>query len=107
MLDKKGIQYVQKVTSSLLYYARALDGTMLPSLNTVGTEQATPTRKTEEKYKRELDYAATYPKAFIRYRASQMVLHIDSDEAYLVIPKARIWIVDCYHLSHHPKKLVR
>ena len=38
-----------------------ITGIMLPVLNTIGTEQATPTKKTEEKCKRLLDYAATCP----------------------------------------------
>ena len=76
---------------------------MLPPLNTIGTEQVTPTKKTEEKCKRLLAYVAIYPNAFIRYYASQMVLHIDSDAVYLVMPQARSWIAGYYHLSHHIK----
>ena len=69
------------MVGSLLHYVRALDGTMLPLLSTIGAEQAIPTRKIEEKYKRLLDYVATYPNVFIRYHASEMVFHIDSDAA--------------------------
>ena len=69
------------MAGSLLHYVRALDGTMLPLLSTIGAEQAIPTRKIEEKYKRLLDYVATYPNVFIRYHASEMVFHIDSDAA--------------------------
>ena len=38
LLDKKGVKYVQQATGLLLYYARTLDGTMLPALKTIGTE---------------------------------------------------------------------
>ena len=34
-----------------------------------------------------MDYVATYPKAYIRYYASKMILNIESDAAYLIAPK--------------------
>ena len=102
LLDKAGIKYVEQVTGSLLYYGRALDGTTLPALNTIASEQATPTKKTEQKCKRLLDYVPTYTNAFIRYYASDMILHVDSDAAYNVIPKARSRIADYYYLSGKP-----
>ena len=102
LLDKKGIKYVQQVVGSLLYYARALDGTMLPALNTIGSEQAKPTEHTKHKCKRLLDYAATYPNAYIRYHASDMVLHVDTDAAYLVLPKARSRVAGYYQLLDYP-----
>ena len=46
LIDKQGIKYVKQVVDSLLYYARAIDGTMLTSLNTIGSEQAKPTKQT-------------------------------------------------------------
>ena len=36
-----------------------------------------------------LNYASTHPNAEIIYRASDMILHIDSDAAYLVAPEAQ------------------
>ena len=42
-LDKKGIKFVQSVTGTLLYYARAIDSTMLPALNEIASQQAQPT----------------------------------------------------------------
>ena len=62
---------------------------MLPTLNEIGTRQATPTRITAEKLNMLLDYASTYQNAVIRYHASDMVLWIESDAAYLVLPNAR------------------
>ena len=70
LLDKKDIKYVQHVVGSLFYYALVIDGTMLPVLNTIGSEQAKPTKQTKQKCSRLLDYAATYPDTFIRYHAS-------------------------------------
>ena len=49
-----------------------------------------------------MDYLATYPNAYIRYYASDMVLNIDSDAAYLVAPKARSRVAGYYHLTNNP-----
>ena len=36
-----------------------------------------------------MDYANTYDKARIRFYARNMILEIDSDASYLVLPKSR------------------
>ena len=46
-----------------------------------------------------LDYCATYPNVFLRYNASDMILNIDSDAAYLVAPKARSRIAGYFQLN--------
>ena len=38
--------YIQQVVGSLLYYARALDNTILPALNDISTQQSKPTQNT-------------------------------------------------------------
>ena len=42
----KGIKYVQSVVGTFLYYARAIDCTMLPALAQIATQQAQPTQRT-------------------------------------------------------------
>ena len=64
--------------------------------------QAHPTEATKQKCQQLLDYANTYPNIFIRYHANDMILHIDSDAAYLVAPKAKSRIAGFYHLTNHP-----
>ena len=44
-LSPKDTKYIQSAVGALLYYARAIDPTMLPALNQIGTQQATPTQK--------------------------------------------------------------
>ena len=85
----KGIKYVQSVVGTFLYYARAIDCTMLPALAQIAQQQAQPTQRTLKKCKQLMDYAATYNNASIRYYASDMILEVDSDASYLVLPKAR------------------
>ena len=48
-----------------------------------------------------MDYAATYPNAKLQFFASDMILHVDSDAAYLVQPGARSRIAGYYILSNH------
>jgi hypothetical protein len=98
-LDKKQTQEVQSITGSLLYYSRAVDPTMLPALNEIATQQAKPTINTLKKCRRLLDYCATYPNAILRFHASDMILHVDTDAAYLVLPGARSRIAGYYYLS--------
>jgi hypothetical protein len=101
-LDKAGTLFVQSCVGSFLYYARAVDPTMLPAINKISATQAAPTTKTLDACNMLMDYAATYPLAIIRYHASDMILHIDSDAAYLVLPNARSRFAGHYFLSNHP-----
>jgi hypothetical protein len=47
-LDKEGICYVQSCVGSLLFYARAVDPTMLVDFNEIGTQQAHATQFTKK-----------------------------------------------------------
>ena len=94
--------HIQSVIGSLLYYARAVDPSLLPGLNETSITQANPTETTKKKVETMLDYVATHPNATIRYHASDMCLHIDSDAAYLVLPKARSRMAGHYFLSDDP-----
>jgi hypothetical protein len=72
-----------------LYYARAVDPTVLMPLNDIATEQTKATEKTKATTNQMLDYLATHPVATIRYHASDMVLHINSDASYISVSNAR------------------
>jgi hypothetical protein len=74
---------IQKVTGSVLYYARAVYPTVLMPLNDIATEQTKATKKTQAATNQMLDYLATHPDATIRYHASDMALHIHSDASYV------------------------
>jgi hypothetical protein len=80
---------IQKVTGSVLYYARAVDPTVLMPLNDIATEQTKATEKTQAATNQLLDYLATHPDATIRYHASNMIVHIHSDASYLSVSNAR------------------
>ena len=72
---------------------------MLPSLNDIGSKQASATTGTNKQCKMLLDYAATYPNAKIRFYASDMNLQADSDAAYLVLPLARSRYAGYFYLG--------
>ena len=67
-LDAEGKRYVQSVVGSFLYYARAVDSTILPTINELGLTQANPTFSTRAKINQLLDYLHTHPNATIRYK---------------------------------------
>ena len=81
ILDKEATKRTQYIVGTMIYYARSLDPTMLREISEILRVQSQPTRDTAEKEKMLLDYAATYPNEILRYKARDMVLHIDSDAA--------------------------
>ena len=76
---------------------------MLPALLEIAREQAKPTETTMKKCNRLLDYATTYPEATLRYHKSDMVLHVDTDAAYLVLPGPRSRYAGYFYLSENLK----
>ena len=91
---------VQSVLGTFLYYARSIDGAMLTDINDIGTQQAEPTKNTQVKIERLLNYAATYPHVKLRFHTNGIILQVDSDAAYLVFPKARSRIVEYFRLDN-------
>ena len=47
-LSANDTKFVQAVAGTLLYYARAVDATILTALSMIATEQANPTQRTME-----------------------------------------------------------
>ena len=78
---------------------------MLPAIGTLATQQAKPTATTLKGITQLLNYAATHPDAVLRFHASDMILHVDSDASYLSEPKARSQYAGYHYLSTHPDKL--
>ncbi len=91
LLDKAGVKQVQQIMASILYYARAVDMTVLMALSTIAAEQTKATTKTMSRCSQLLDYLAANSDAKVRYHASasDMVLNIQSDASYLTEAKAR------------------
>ena len=100
-LNKDDTKYVQQVVGVFLYYTRALDITMLPALNQIGSQQTQPTQRVMKKIQRLMDYTNTY-NTYVRFYASDMQLMIDSDAAYLVFTKVRSRIAGYFRLVNTP-----
>jgi hypothetical protein len=98
-LDPEGTLRVQQVNGTFMYYGRGVDPCILVALNEIASEQAKPTTDTRDKTDMLMDYLHTYPNAVIRFYASDMILKICSDAAYLVQPKARSRVAVHYHLG--------
>ena len=74
---------------TLLYYARAVDATMLLALGTITAQQASATQATSRYVTHLLDYYHTHPDAKVSYHASDMIMHIHSDASYNSKAKTR------------------
>ena len=103
-LDEHGIKRIQQIVGGILYYARAVDITVLAALSTLAAEQTTATKKTNNKVTQLLDYLATHPNATIRYRASDMKLNTHSDASYLSEKGARSRAAGYFFLGGVPTK---
>lgn len=88
LLDIKQTKRVQEVLGTLLYYARAIDCTLVPAIGTIATEQSKATKLTMQAITKLLNHVATYPDASIRFHASGMQLYVESDASYLSETKA-------------------
>jgi hypothetical protein len=56
LLDGAGKKCIQQVVGSFLYYARAVDPTILMALSDITTQQTTPTENTKKQVDQFLDY---------------------------------------------------
>ena len=80
---------IQQIVGVFLFYARAVDPTLLCAVNKLASKQATPTASTAQHATRILQYASRFPNAGIVIRASDMQLHCHSDASYLSEPRSR------------------
>ena len=96
------IQKLQQVIGVFLYYARAIDSTMLVALGSLAAQQTTATQQTMSLLHHFMDYAFSNPLATIRYHASDMILHIHSDASYLSESHARSRAGGIFFLSSKP-----
>jgi hypothetical protein len=82
LLLKEETKYVQVVAGTLLYYARAVDTSILTALSLIATEQANPTQEMMKRVKQLLDYCATEEDAIITYNMRKMILAIPYNGRY-------------------------
>ena len=83
------IKRLQQIIGTFLFYARAVDPTLLTALSELSSAQATATAATKRACHQFLDYCASHPASTIRYHASDMVLKLHSNSSYLNAVGAR------------------
>jgi hypothetical protein len=76
---------------------------MLAAIGSIATQQASATQSTLRAVTQLLDYAASHPDAVIRFKASGMILHVESDASYLSETKARSRVAGYHYLSDAPR----
>jgi Reverse transcriptase (RNA-dependent DNA polymerase) len=103
-LNKAETKQLQKIIGTFFYYARAVDNTMLVALGSLAAAQAKGTQQTAIACTKLLNYAATHPDAVIRYKASDMILHIHSDASYLSESQARSRVGGFFFLGTNSKE---
>ena len=82
---KRQVHLLQQICGKFLYYAQALNSTMMHALNDLASQVTAGTMKTEEAQQCFFNYCTTNPDASIVYYASDMI----TDASYLVASKAR------------------
>ena len=87
------------MVGSFLYYGRAIDNIIITALNEIDSKQAHPTMHAKEKITMPLYYLATHSNAVLRYKSTDMCLHIDTDTAYIVSPGVKSCIAVCFYLG--------
>ena len=97
---------LQQATGKFLYYGRAIDDTMLHALNCLSTQVNNGTERTKKALTHFLDYCYDNPDAVKLYVASDMILFIDSDAAYLVEPEAKSRAGGFFYLGNKDGKLI-
>jgi hypothetical protein len=82
-LSDKDVNTLQQLTGTLIYYARAVDPTLIMPINVLASEQSNATEETADKVIKLLNYCNTHPETKILYHTSYMILHIHSEASYL------------------------
>eukprot|EP00957_Ditylum_brightwellii_P128527 9803600-Ditylum_brightwellii.AAC.1 len=98
-LDDLGKKCIQQVIGTLLFYAHAVDPTLLMTINAIAAKQASPTEKTAKALTHLLNYCATFLNAVVQFNAHDMVLHIHSDASYMSAEEVRSQAGGRFYLS--------
>lgn len=88
-LSAEETKRIQQIVGVFLFYARAIDSTMLMPNNRFASQQSKPTEQLKRDVDRFLQYAATWPNAELVFKASDMRLYVESDASYLSEPNSR------------------
>ncbi len=102
-LNENGIKRVQKIVGSILYYARAVDMTVLIALSSIAVIQTKATEKTMARCTQLLDYLLGHVDAKVQFPALDMVLNIHSDASCLLEANTRSRACGHFFMGWMPK----
>ena len=80
---------LRKIVEKSLYYAGAINPTMLMAVNSLAVVQKKPTTETAKQISQLLNDSAAHRDEVTEYRRSGMIFHIYSDASYISEPEAR------------------
>ena len=78
-LTPKVIKRIHDIVSTLMYYAQAVNPTLLASLSAIAACQSNGTRAVADACHQLFDYVATHPNAGIQYNSCDMILSVHTD----------------------------
>ena len=93
---------IQRTCGSLLFYARALDGTFLTAVGALSAQQSSPTLSSVAANERLLGYAAAHPSHTVIIHPSTMILHAAVDGSYLSRKNSGSVAGGCFFLGPIP-----
>jgi hypothetical protein len=102
-LNDAGIKRVKKIVGSILYYARAVNMTVLMALSSIAMKQTKATDRTFERCMQLLDYLASNNPAKVRFHALDMIMNILSNKLYLSAPEAQSRTCGHFFMGSIPK----
>jgi hypothetical protein len=100
LLTPKEIKHIQDIVGTLLYYAQAVDPTLLATISSIAAQQANCTWAVADACHQLLNYVATHPNAGIQYKACNMVLSVHTDASYLSKPGGKSRAAGHFYLSN-------
>ena len=79
---------IQEIVGSLLFHARGVDPTILPTVNLLASLQSSPTQNVADIAERLLQYCSRYPNNELVYHVCNMTLFIQVDASYLDLTRS-------------------
>ena len=102
MLSATKTRHIQSVVKTILYYALAVDPTMMAAIGSIAIKQSKATSRTSEACNWFMEYSASNPLAITRYTYSGMVLYIHSGASFISESWKRSRAVGHFFLSDNP-----
>jgi len=105
-LNDKETKRIQSISGTFNHYSE-IDPCIKPALNEIAHEHAKPTLRTKRRTDHLLDFLSTNPEASLRYNASDMILVIETDAAYLAQSEAKSRASGWFILTNKPSASIK